>query len=310
MKPGTMESLGEAGIISKLRDLFPAPASGVGIGDDMAVIPMPGSADDLLLGSDATLQDRHFTAATPLIQVGHKALGRVLSDVAAMGGTPRWALLDLVLPPTLDDPALTQLLEGIASLAADHGVTIVGGDTSQGESLQLHAFAAATVPSGQALLRSGAQAGDLLYVTGSLGGSPHGGHLDFKPRVAEGQQLIGIATAAIDISDGLGTDARHIAEESGVHIILQRDHIPLATGPDGEPVAVESALCDGEDFELLFAVAPDKAAALEAGWQGPAPLTRIGTATADRPGVSLRTGADRFTPLHQSGYQHFAGKSS
>ena len=306
----TIAGLGEAGIIQRLRAVFPQPAKGIGIGDDLAVIPIPGTANDLLLGSDATLQGRHFTNDTPLDQVGHKLLGRVLSDVAAMGGTPCWALLDLVLPADLSCEALDLLLNGIRELAAKHNVTIVGGDTTQGDTIQAHAFIAGTVPTGSALRRSGASADDLLYVTGSLGGSRNGKHLTFEPRLAEGQRLRGMATAAIDISDGLATDAQHIANESNVHIIIEQTRIPRANAPDGNQVSLAAALSDGEDFELLFTVPAEAGPELEATWPGPATITRIGRATHDAPGVSLQAPDGSLQPLSQSGFQHFSAEDS
>ncbi|MCL1909942.1 MAG: thiamine-phosphate kinase, partial [Kiritimatiellaeota bacterium] len=203
---------------------------------------------DLVLKSDCVIEGRHFTAGTEGNLIGRKAVGRVLSDIAAMGAAPRWFLVDLVAPPETPLAFIDEVHAGMMELSAKYDFALVGGDTAQGPVFELHIFGVGEVPRGEAVLRSGAKTGDGVYVTGVLGGSfKSGKHLNFEPRVREGEFLRGKANAMIDISDGLASELWHIAEESGVRIEIDSTKIPLA-----DDASVENALYDGEDFELLF----------------------------------------------------------
>lgn len=305
--------IGEDALIRRLGKLVPGRADVVvGIGDDCAVV-RTGRRDpfDLLLKSDPVIERVHFGAGAQAESVGHKALGRVLSDLAAMGGEPLWVLVDLVAPRSVPVKRLEGIYRGIARLARRHRVAVVGGDTSCGKSLELHIFAVGRVARGRAALRSGARAGDLLYVTGSLGGSGQGRHLRFEPRLAEGQWLAeqGWATAMMDVSDGLATDLRRLVAASGTGAVLEAEQVPVSAAAErgrGGRSALERALCDGEDFELLFTVPARKARAFESAWRRQFKLrcTRIGEMTRRQGQVDIESNGIS-TPLKVRGYEHF-----
>lgn len=257
--PATFASLGERGLIRRFRAALPGrPDVLVGAGDDCAVVAW-SDAEDLVLKSDPVREGHHFLPGTDPRRVGHKALGRVLSDFASMGAEPRWALVDLVAPAETPAETADALYEGIGALAREHGVAVVGGDTSRGDALELHVFCAGAVPHGAAMLRSLARPGDSLWVTGSLGRSFESGrHLDFEPRLREGAWLRARGRrACIDLSDGLASELWHLARESGVRVDLDPDAVPLSPACEAGPDPLARALGDGEDFELLFTVPPD-----------------------------------------------------
>ncbi|MCL1856088.1 MAG: thiamine-phosphate kinase [Kiritimatiellaeota bacterium] len=311
----TVEESGEVGLIAMIRRWLP-PGDGsvvVGSGDDCAVVrgaKVEGGkgGEEIVLKSDPVIEGRHFVRGASAGKVGHKAVGRVLSDFAAMGAVPRWLLANLVLRPDTSVEYVRKLCHGMSRLAARFGAVIVGGDVSQGRDVAVHVFGCGTVPKGKAVLRSGARAGDAVYVTGQLGGSLRGRHLSFTPRLAEGVFLRDYASAMMDVSDGLASDARHLAVASGVTVALEARAIPCAPG-----VSLRGALCDGEDFELLFTVPRRRVVAFEAAW-GKAfarvAVRRIGT-VAGRTHRSAPTGDGccgvlldgRALGLH--GYDHF-----
>jgi len=307
------QQIGEDNLIRRLKRLVPGRADVMaGIGDDCAVV-RTGRCDpyDLLLKSDPVIEGVHFGPDAKGAAIGHKALGRVLSDLAAMGGEPLWILVDLVSPPTASVAHMEAIYRGMARLARQYGAAIVGGDTSRGQVLEIHVFAVGRVRRGASVLRSGARSGDVLYVTGALGGSRLGRHLRFEPRLVEGQWLrdSGVVTAMMDVSDGLATDLRRLVAVSGVGAVLEAGCIPVsgaARRMKDQRSALEHALADGEDFELLFSVQRRKAASFESAWRKAfrLPCTRIGEMTS-RPGiVELRDGkhCEKLT-LH--GYEHF-----
>lgn len=292
-----------------------------GIGDDCAVVRV-GGACDLLLKSDPVVEGVHFAPDAPAEGIGHKAVGRVLSDLAAMGGEPLWILIDLVAPAKTTTGRIKAAYRGAARLARSHGAAIVGGDTSRGPVLELHVFAVGRVPRGKAVLRSGAREGDRLYVTGTLGGSLGGRHLRFQPRLAEGRWLRegGWATAMMDVSDGLAADLPRLAAASGVGVVLEAGKIPVSVDArksgdggatkGGTPLVrwrrgLAAALSDGEDFELLFTVPARKAALFEKAWQRRFRLkcSAIGSVVGGA-GVLLCDG-EQAAPLGLAGYEHF-----
>jgi thiamine-monophosphate kinase len=300
-----MSEMGERGLIRRLAARLPGRADvAVGVGDDTAVV-RGGAGYDLLLTSDGVGEGYHFLAGDDPEAVGHKAVARVLSDLAAMGGEPRWALIDLVAPGTTPVAAIDALYTGAIRVAEEFGLAIVGGDTAEGDRLALHVFGVGRVPEGSAVLRSGAAEGQALYVTGTLGGSRAGKHLRFSPRVAEGQWLReqGWARAMIDVSDGLATDARHLAESSGIGCRLMAGQIPLSA----DATRLEQALCDGEDFELLFTIDGHSRDAFEAAWRArfDLPCTAIGSITGEAGALYLEDERGRAHRLHGNGYEHF-----
>jgi thiamine-monophosphate kinase len=289
----------------------------VGPGDDCAVLDL-GLADRLLLfKTDAVVEGIHFTTGTPAERVGHKALARCLSDIAAMAGSPVAALVTIGLPPAFDSGYIEGIYAGINALARKHEVAIVGGETSTNpERIFISVALLGVVPPGKAVLRSGAEVGDAIFVTGELGGSLAGKHLNFEPRLAEARWLAQTFSihAMLDVSDGLAGDLRHILNSSRVGAELLATAIPVSREarraakeqPSAKP-ALLAALTDGEDFELLFTVASKDAVPLLDAWkkQYPElPLSCIGKITAGE-GITIRDNQG-VRPLAANGYVHFA----
>ncbi len=277
-------------LIDRLTRSLPAhPAVQVGPGDDCAVIDL-GAPDSLVLfKTDAVVGGIHFLPETPPEKVGHKALARCLSDIAAMGGTPVAALVTIALPADYDPAYIEAIYAGLKALAQRHHTAIAGGETTTNPGRILISISLlGTVPRGQAVLRSGARAGDAIFVTGELGGSINGRHLDFEPRLAEGRWLAGHFSihAMLDISDGLAGDLPHLLKASRVGAELLARAIPIsraaraaAKSQTAAKPALLAALTDGEDFELLFALPPHVATRLEPASRKAfprLPLTRIG----------------------------------
>ncbi len=305
-----------------IRGLAPSLAANaatvVGVGDDCAVIDL-GLADRwVLFKTDAVVQDVHYTPATPPEKVGRKALGRCLSDIAAMAGTPVCALITLALPRQFEAGWVTGVYAGLNALARRYSVAIVGGETTTNPNHSLISVAMlGTVPRDQCLRRSGAQSGDAIFVTGELGGSLAGKHLDFEPRLTEARWLAGhfAIHAMIDLSDGLAGDLRHILSASHCGAELLAGAIPIspaarqaaALGKGSAKTPLTAALTDGEDFELLFTIASQEAVPLRDAWavQFPQlPLHCIGKITA-QPGLTLRH-REGAQELSEHGYTHFA----
>ena len=310
-----MKTLGDIGELDAIRRICRRlPVRGdilVGAGDDCAVVRAePGATVDLLLTSDPVIENVHFLPATPPEQVGHKAIGRLLSDIAAMGGDPLWALVDIAAPPSTPVERVERFYEGALAIASRHGLAIVGGDLSTAGALEIHAFAAGCTPAGHAILRSGARASDVIYVTGVLGGSRKGKHLAFEPRLHEGRWLRGLATAMIDVSDGLASDLRRLTEMSGTGADLLPDRIPIsdeARQCAGTHDPLRHALCDGEDFELLFTVPAARSADMERRWAGEfsLPCNRIGVMTGRAGQIDCLGPDGTRTSLVAAGFEHF-----
>ena len=312
-----LRDIGERTAIDRLRRLLPQTANVVrGPGDDCAVVRLdPQHPYDFLLTSDPVVEGVHFAHDASPQAVGHKAIGRVLSDLAAMGGEPLWALMNVCAPSDTSVANLDGLYEGAAALAGRHHLTIVGGDMAEGPVLELHVFALGRVPSGDAVLRSGAREGDALFVTGELGGSIRGRHLSFEPRLREGLWLRDRATSMIDLSDGLASDLAHIAEQSSVGALVDFDRIPVseaAQDMDDRRTPLAHALDDGEDFELLFTVPAERAPQYAEEWSAAFSLrcTRIGTMTARSGIVEARLPDGTIRKLESTGHQHFGGPSA
>jgi thiamine-monophosphate kinase len=288
-----------------------------GPGDDCAVLDLGIPGRLVLFKTDAVVEGVHFTREAAPARIGHKALARALSDIAAMAGEPTAAVITLGLPRAFDPAWVTALYEGINALAARHGVAVVGGETTTSpDRVFLSVAVLGTVPRERCIGRTGAQAGDALFVTGELGGSIEGRHLDFEPRLAEARWLAGQVPihAMIDLSDGLAGDLRHLLEPGGLGAELLAEAIPVsraarlrAKAGDAAKPAVLAALTDGEDFELLLAVASRDAVPLLDAWKRQFPEVRlscIGRITA-QPGLRLRD-RDRVLPFTGHGYVHFS----
>ena len=300
----TLKDIGERGLIQRLLPGLPGrPDLFVPAGDDCAVVRLNARWDGLLK-SDSVVEGVHFEADAPAQNVGRKALARVLSDFASMGAEPHHVLVNLVAPPTTPVRRIDQLYAGLGRLARQWAVAVAGGETVSGPALELHVFGFGRVPRGRAILRSGARPGDVLYVTGTLGGSILGRHLTFAPRLREGTWLQAgrWVTAMIDISDGLATDLRHLAEASGVGVVVDPAAVPVSPAArrlrDGRTL-LDHAWRDGEDFELLFTVPARRALAFERAWRRrfPLRLSRLGTMTRRRElaGVPAAQGYEHFS---------------
>jgi thiamine-monophosphate kinase len=288
-----------------------------GPGDDCAVLEsgQPGRA--LLLKADAVVEGIHFLADEKPERIGHKALGRCLSDVAAMGGRPIAALVTLALPKKFEPEFIAKIYDGMNALARRHGVAIVGGETTTNpERLLISVALLGDVAREKCVRRAGARAGDAIFVTGELGGSLAGKHLDFEPRLAEGRWLAEhfAIHSMIDLSDGLAGDLRHLLKHDKLGAELLTRAIPISRSARLRTRAESSAkppllaaLTDGEDYELLFTVASGDATRLLDAWREEFPKVRlgcIGRITAQA-GLKLRDEQGvRSMELH--GYVHFA----
>jgi thiamine-monophosphate kinase len=321
MDPDAPSPIGEFGLIDRIRrrEARPRrPDTTLGIGDDCAILEV-GPGTQLLVTTDMLMDGRHFRLASDGPEaVGYKAMGVNLSDIAAMAGVPRAAVVSVALPRG-DATAIGQELHtGLKRMADRFEVDLVGGDTNawDGPLVVSVTVLGETTPAG-AVRRSGARPGDLIFVTGPLGGSLHvGRHLRPEPRIREAQALASAARlhAMIDISDGLSSDLGHILEESGsVGAILDAGAIPVhadaveESRADGR-AALERALHDGEDFELCVVVPEEAGKRLMAAPPAPAKLFRIGVITAE-PGLRLRGLDDSVAPIEPRGFDHLRGLS-
>src|ERR1051326_3085689 len=309
--------MNEFELIARLTPSLPTNASTVlGAGDDCAVLDFGLPDRWLLFKTDAVVEGVHFTATTPPDKIGRKALARCLSDIAAMAGTPTHALVTLALPRNFDVKVVETIYLGLNALAARHQGAVVGGETTTNPDRMLISISVlGTVAKHKCALRSGAQPGDAIFVTGELGGSLAGKHLDFEPRLTEARWLANAFPihAMMDISDGLAGDLRHILAASNVGAELLSEAIPVsreaklaARAKSAARPALEAALGDGEDFELLFTVASHDAVPLLDAWKKQFPgvrLSCIGRITAAR-GLIIRD-KKGSRPLTVDGYVHF-----
>ena len=359
---------GERFLISEIRRLAASQASlpgstarrttlRLGIGDDCAIV-RPVTGDEIVVTTDMFLEQVHFRRDWHEAEVaGHRCLARGLSDIAAMGATPVAAFLSFALPPELAGAWTRRFLRGLLRLAAAHGVPLAGGDTAQSPSTpyppqdaaaasagkkrpgqQAGAASASlfvadivllgSVRRGQALLRSGARPGDLVYVTGALGGaaaelallaktprtysqfrraSSRHPHLFPAPRLVVGAALLRRASAAIDVSDGLSTDLAHLCEESSVAAVIEASRLPVhalaAAHPRAE--ALELALHGGEDYELLFTAPPPRRIGDTIAGVAVHQIGHIVAAGRGRPRVTLITDDGSRVPLRNRGWEHF-----
>jgi thiamine-monophosphate kinase len=299
------------------------PDVALGIGDDAALVQVP-SGVELVLTTDSLVAGVHFESGAPAHSLGHRALAINLSDIAAMGASPAWALLSLNLP-SADDAWLQEFARGFGVLARRHAVALVGGNLSRG-ALAITVQLAGLVPRGQALRRDGATGDEDLYVSGTVGDAAGGlaclrGQLapgaeaaqylvqrfEYpEPRVALGLALRGVASGCIDVSDGLYTDARRLLEASGLGARIDIEALPISAALHDAhgPGAWRAALAGGEDYELCFSAPRARAASVAAAATAAGcPVTRIGT-LAGGAGIALHSGNSliQFSP---SGFDHF-----
>ena len=309
--------MNELELIERLTQKLPRrKTTPVGPGDDCAVLDLGMPGEFLLFKTDATVEGVHFLPGTLPEKIGHKALARALSDIAAMGGTPLSALVSLGLPPKFEVEYLEGLYAGMTGLGSRHEVDIVGGETTANpDGLWIVIALVGSVPREHCLLRSGAKVGDALFVTGELGGSIAGKHLDFEPRLEQARWLAKNfpISAMIDLSDGLASDLRHVLKASHVGASLLSKAIPISAAAHAKARAESAAktpllaaLTDGEDFELLFTLGSASAVKLLDAWKQQFPALRlscIGKINSE-PGLKLqdKNGVREFGA---TGYAHF-----
>lgn len=302
------------------------PGAVLGVGDDCALLaPTPGM--QLAVSSDMLLEGRHFSPQDGPAGLGHKALAVNLSDLAAMGATPRWATLSIALPEA-DDAWLAAFARGFFRLAERHGIELVGGDTTRG-ARTFAVTALGELPPGQALRRDGARAGDDVWVSGTLGSAAlalayRQGRLFMEqidaakvlpalylptPRVALGIALRGVATSAIDVSDGLAADLGHILERSAVGAVVEfaaLPTLPVAQAYLHEAVARDCVLAGGDDYELCFTAPAQRRDAVMAAAVGAAvAVARVGRIVAE-PGLVVVDADGHPLALSRTGHDHFA----
>jgi thiamine-monophosphate kinase len=303
----------------------PAASAVLGVGDDCALLaPAPGM--QLAVSADMLLEGRHFSPQDGPAGIGHKSLAVNLSDLAAMGATPRWATLSIALPAA-DEAWLAAFARGLFRIADQFGIELVGGDTTRGP-LTISITVIGEVPPGEALRRDGAQPGDDVWVSGVLGSAAAAlayrqGRLFMEqvdaarvlpalylptPRVELGLALRGVASSAIDISDGLLGDLGHILERSRVGATLQfaaLPTLPVLQAYLHEAVARECVLAGGDDYELCFTAPAARRDAVEgAAQRAGVAVTRIGTITAET-GLAVIGGDGQPLQFDQTGYDHF-----
>jgi thiamine-monophosphate kinase len=314
----TIRGIGELGLIKRLSGHIRCDRSVVkGIGDDTAVIKWTGDKY-LLFTCDMLIEDVHFwfRGAKPLreakflkratpYQIGHKALARNISDIAAMGGVPKYALVSIGLDPNMSVSFADGILDGINDLARKFKINIVGGDTSRSGKLVIDVSLIGEVEKRNMVLRSGAREGDAIFVSGFLGGSIKGKHLDFTPRLNEARALVRNfkVNSMIDISDGLLLDLWRILDASSTGALIYEDLIPVSAQAD----SFKEAVTDGEDFELLFTIAPKEAERFMKSYllKLKTPVSLIGEITREGCGLRL-IGADwKERRIAKKGFLHF-----
>ena len=295
----------------------------LGSGDDCAVLTPP-IGQELVMTIDTLLLGRHFLASIDPADLAYKAIAVSLSDIAAMGGEPAWALVSLSLE-VADQAWLEHFAQGAFEILKAHGVALVGGDFTRGP-LSVTSQLSGFVPKGQAIPRSGAKVGDKIFVTGTLGDaglalSDQLGEVSLDPliknlvyprllrpsaRVAEGLALRTLASAAIDISDGLVADLGHIVKQSGVGAQILVESLPLSQALQALPLeqALPLALSAGEDYELCFTLAPEQEVAMKAFMPVSTAVTCIGHIVAQQ-GIELIKSDGTLYHCHSSGYLHF-----
>lgn len=304
----------------------PTPGAVLGVGDDCALLaPTPGM--QLAVSSDMLLEGRHFSPQDSPAGIGHKSLAVNLSDLAAMGATPRWATLSIALPG-VDEAWLQAFARGFFRMADAHGIELVGGDTTRG-ALSIAITVIGEVPPGRALQRNGARAGDEVWVSGEMGSAAlalayRQGRLFMEqvdaakilpalylpqPRVALGIALRGIAHSAIDISDGLLSDLGHIMHASQLGATLEFARVPVAAVTQtylANPVTRECVLAGGDDYELCFTAPIDRHdAVLAAGVKAGVTVSCIGRITAQS-GLQVLDAQGEPMMIDKTGYDHFA----
>ncbi|MCH2206798.1 MAG: thiamine-phosphate kinase [Lentisphaerales bacterium] len=293
---------------SFLKSLFPKLNSNndllLGPGDDCAVFSC--GEKSLVIGVDQVIEGRHYLAETAAVKVGRKLLARNLSDIAAMGATPKFALLASASSSLNNEDWLVDFHSGLLDMANEYGVCLIGGDLAVTNNESVASLTIIGEVSGREFVtRGGAEEGDVLYATGYFGNSflsEH--HLNFVPRVEEGEWLkeFGV-TAMMDVTDGLLQDATKLSGASQLNLVLDEAAVLLRSGAD-----VKSALCEGEDYELIFTLSKERESRLKEEWAFEVPITKIGTLDFDggvKPPVNSQ--GEDLQSKYGKGFDHFDG---
>lgn len=301
-----IKDLGEINLIKRLSKGFHLDRSVIkGAGDDTAVIRWTKDKY-LLFTCDMVIEDVHFNLkeSTPF-QIGWKALGRNISDIAAMGGVPRYAVVSLGISPESDISVADGICKGIKNLADRFGVSIVGGDMAKAKKIVIDISLIGEVEKNKLTLRSGAKKGDAIIVTGALGGSIKGKHLNFMPRISEARKILkGFKiNSMIDISDGLALDLYRILKASSVGAYIYEEAIPISK----DARMLENALYDGEDYELLFTMSAKEAGRFfnTTSQKMKTLLTLIGEIVDKKKGYKIIRQDGRKEKVKAVGYLHF-----
>jgi thiamine-monophosphate kinase len=283
----------------------------IGIGDDMAEVRL-SEETSVLITTDMLLDGVHFELKeTTLRQVGYKAMAVSLSDCAAMATVPIAAVVSVALPKGFGEEELKQLHSGITSAGDRFGCALVGGDITSWKGKEPFAINVAMLSrcaGNKPIRRSGAKAGDCICVTGSLGGAVSGRHLEFEPRVKEAIKIAQMATinSMIDISDGLSSDLNRICQQSNVGAVINAEQVPISDEARERENPLDSALNEGEDFELLFTLSEKEYERLQKHWDGPITITQIGTIT-DTKKMQIKMRGGQIVDLEAKGYNHLRG---
>ncbi len=296
-----LSKIGEFGLIERFKRSIKTDSSVIkGSGDDCAVLEFDKNRY-LLFTCDMIIEGVDFASKDKPYLIGRKALAASISDIAACAGTPKYAVISLGLPKNTSLGMIDKIARGIFDLAKEFKINIVGGDISKARQLTIDVSMLGFVEKKYLVLRSGAKIGDIIFVTGSLGGSIHGKHLKFIPRIREARFLVKNfrVNAMIDISDGLATDLGHILEESKQGAIIYEELIPVSRFAKN----LSDALSQGEDFELLFTLSKEEAKKLLK--DNPLRFNLIGEIVQRKYGLKLIDRKGRERTIQVKGFQHF-----
>ncbi|HPN73040.1 MAG TPA: thiamine-phosphate kinase [Candidatus Omnitrophota bacterium] len=295
----------ELDFIKSVEKMFPARSLGLvkGIGDDCAVIEKD-SRTFFVWGADMMVEGTHFTAADGYERIGRKAVAVNISDVAAMGATPKYITVSIGIPPGMSLAKAGRIYKGIRDICREYGVSLAGGDTVRSEKIVIDVSILGTVRKSGLVTRSGARPGELILITGPVRDGKRE-HLDFSPRIKESVFLSGKfrPSAMIDVSDGIAMDIARISDQSGTGCLLYEESIPLAEG-----LSPEDALYYGESFELLFTMSAEKASKLPyySETTGLAGFFVIGEVTKASLGMRICGASGKVSKLKIKGYDHLS----